>query len=348
MSEQPRDQDDDDTPIRETRQAGALVFISHDTRDADLAEAFSKLLSSVSAGMLKTFRSSDRKGSQGIAYGVEWYPELMSQLDNACDVVCLLTARSVNRPWLLYEAGVAKGKLDIPVHGLALGLPLSQVSTGPFAQFQNCDDDEASLAKLVEQLVRRLPHADPDHDTVVAQVAIFNERVGEILKREEPEDAPETASDDASAKLFEEIKVMFQDLPGRIEAAAARPPRRGKNREGIHPWLVQEMAMMGPPGRINVGLGALILTAPLRDDLPWLYTLAEDVFRASSAEDRGATRRALEAFSHAIEMVLASPMFRELGLSARDRDMVLRSLHILHEMGSTDGEPVENDIPLDR
>jgi hypothetical protein len=48
-----------------------MIFISHDTRDADLAEALSKLLSSVSAGVLKSFRSSDRKGSQGIEYGVE-------------------------------------------------------------------------------------------------------------------------------------------------------------------------------------------------------------------------------------------------------------------------------------
>lgn len=38
-----------------------LVFISHDGRDAALAEAFSKLLKSVSAGMIKTFRSSDRR-----------------------------------------------------------------------------------------------------------------------------------------------------------------------------------------------------------------------------------------------------------------------------------------------
>ena len=42
--------------------AGPLVFISHDARDADLAEAFSKLLKSVSAGMIKTFRSSDKRG----------------------------------------------------------------------------------------------------------------------------------------------------------------------------------------------------------------------------------------------------------------------------------------------
>src|SRR3954469_11606553 len=100
-----------------------MIFISHDTRDADLAEALSKLLSSVSAGVLKSFRSSDRKGSQGIEYGVEWYPELMKKLESASDIVCLLTSRSLDRPWILYEAGVAKGKLDTPVYGIAVGIP---------------------------------------------------------------------------------------------------------------------------------------------------------------------------------------------------------------------------------
>src|SRR5437016_12802214 len=101
---------------------GSLVFISHDSRDADLAEAFSKLLSSVSAGVLKSFRSSDRKGSQGIEYGVEWYPELMSRLESASDVVCLLTQRSLDRPWLVCEAGVATRKLDPPVSVISRGL----------------------------------------------------------------------------------------------------------------------------------------------------------------------------------------------------------------------------------
>ena len=109
-----------------------LVFISHDSRDADLAEAFSKLLKSVSAGMLKSFRSSDKKGTEGIAFGDEWYNTLMSKLDSASDVVCLLTERSLDRPWLLYETGVAKGKLGTPVQGIALGVPLSRVSPRPF------------------------------------------------------------------------------------------------------------------------------------------------------------------------------------------------------------------------
>ena len=112
---------------RVKQSASPLVFISHDSRDAELAEAFSKLLSSVSAGMLKSFRSSDKKGGEGIEFGDEWYKRLMTKLDSASDVVCLLTERSIERPWILYEAGVAKGKLDIPVIGIAIGVPLGNL-----------------------------------------------------------------------------------------------------------------------------------------------------------------------------------------------------------------------------
>lgn len=115
-----------------------LVFISHDTQDFELAEAFSDLLKKVSAGVLKSFRTSDKKGTQGIEYGIEWYPEIIKNIQEASDVVCLLTENSINRPWILFEAGMAKGKLDTPILGVALGVALKIASTGPFAQFQNC------------------------------------------------------------------------------------------------------------------------------------------------------------------------------------------------------------------
>jgi hypothetical protein len=158
---------------------GPLIFISHDSLRRR-------------RGLQQTPVQRDRRhaqdvpvvrqeGSQGFEYGVEWFPELMKTIDAASDVVCLLTENSLERPWILYEAGVAKGKLDVPVHGLAVGVPLSKASTGPFAQFQNCDDDIDSLTKLVSQLVKRLPNADPDVDTVRAQVELFQSRVREIL-----------------------------------------------------------------------------------------------------------------------------------------------------------------------
>src|SRR5438105_15864931 len=116
-----------ETDILPATPGSPLVFISHDGRDAELAEAFSKLLKSVSAGMIKTFRSSDKKGREGIDFGEEWYNRLMEKLQSTSDVVCLFTERSVDRPWILFEAGVAKGKLDTPVIGVALGIPLSRV-----------------------------------------------------------------------------------------------------------------------------------------------------------------------------------------------------------------------------
>ena len=69
--------DKEDSKKETIKSNSALVFISHDTRDAKLAEAFSALLKSVSAGVLKSFRTSDKKGNQGIEYGVEWYPEII-------------------------------------------------------------------------------------------------------------------------------------------------------------------------------------------------------------------------------------------------------------------------------
>src|SRR5258706_8812756 len=80
--------------IIDASKTSPIVFISHDSRDADLAEAFSKLLKSVSSGMIKSFRSSDKSGHEGFDFGEEWFKRLMEQLRTTSDVVCLFTERS--------------------------------------------------------------------------------------------------------------------------------------------------------------------------------------------------------------------------------------------------------------
>ncbi len=325
-----------------SRSTRSLVFISHDTRDADLAEALSKLLSSVSAGMLKTFRSSDRKGSQGIDFGAEWYPELMKQLDAACDVVCLLTEQSLGRPWILYEAGVAKGKLDVPVHGLALGVPLSKAGVGPFAQFQNCNNDTDSIMKLVIQLVQRLPDAEPDRDMVRAQVEIFRGQIESILaQRVADTDDDELEYDEAStAKLFEEIKVMFQDLPSRIDGVAerAREPRAVMR---LRPGMIQDMALMAGRGKPNVGIVALVASSYFRDDLPWLYEMGVELYRQSLTARPAAVARAYRNFMQAAEMAAMGPWSREIRSKQAMRmldelPMLLREFEGLLERASSE------------
>lgn len=316
-----------DVNSSELRNASApLIFISHDSRDAKLAEMFSKLLSSVSAGVLKSFRSSDNKGSQGIEYGVEWYPVLMKNLDAASDVVCLLTRRSLERPWILYEAGVAKGKLNTPVHGVALGIPLSLANTGPFAQFQNSDDKEDSLTKLVIQLVSRIHNADPDRDVIQMQVRSFKDGIEKVFL--EMNDATESKDESAVAeapvvKLFEEVKLMFQDLPSRLASRFDRPDRSRFWRR-FHPMMLFELTdLLSSNSRDPIGL--LVIAAMFRDDVPWLYEIGMDAYRAAQSDDPAVVEQAFRRFQRAVEILSHGPFLEETATS-KEVHMLLREL----------------------
>jgi TIR domain len=262
-----------------------LVFISHDSRDSDLAEAFANLLSDVSAGTLKSFRSSDKKGTSGIEFGTEWYTAIMSQLGDATDVVALLTQRSVDRPWILYEAGVAKGKLDTNVLGIAIGVPLDQVSSGPFGQFQNCDDDEDSLTRLVLQLIARNPDAAPRDEAVRMQVRVFQQKAQEIVKLKDKKLIATPSSSDESniAKLFEETKVMVRELPLRVEERVRNISRRPISKMGrrFHPRMIEELLRhpVADNSRDSAATVLLMAVTLMREDVPWIYELGVELYR---------------------------------------------------------------------
>ena len=278
-----------------------LVFISHDARDAALAEAFAKLLKSVSAGMVKTFRSSDRKGTEGIDFGEEWYRRLMTQLQSTSDVVCLFTERSLDRPWILFEAGVAKGKLNTPVIGVALGVPLSRVNAGPFYQFQNMDDSELDLTKLVNQLARRIPDIELDDDVIKTQVSAFKEAEAKLLKMlgsSRPEKKSEV-DENAIAKLSEEMKT----LPSRIAeylADGGEAFRRRRTRR-VHPIMLEKLMRVSNESDDPVSI--LMLASVVRDEMPWLHELAMEVYRAVKTGDSRAIQQEIRRFQRLSEMM---------------------------------------------
>jgi hypothetical protein len=303
-----------------TSTTGPLIFISHDSRDADLAEAFSKLLRSVSAGMLKSFRSSDKKGTEGIEFGDEWYKRLMTKLQAASDVVCLFTERSLDRPWILFEAGVAKGTLKAPVHGIALGVPLSRVSTGPFYQFQNCDDSEGDLTKLVQQLARRVSGLELDLDVLKAQVNTFKGTVEGILKKMASVDgkSKKEVEENPIAKLAEEMKTLPTRVAERL-AESGNPFRKRPFRR-FHPMMFDEMLHMGNDPSDPVGI--LMAASLIRDDLPWLYELAMEVYRAAKSGDPMKIEQEMSRLHHFSNFMMRGPFMEEFGIGSKDTHMI--------------------------
>lgn len=287
----------------------SLVFISHDTRDAELAELFANLLTDVSAGTLKSFRSSDKKGTAGIEFGSEWYGTIMSQLGNATDVVALLTPHSLDRPWILYEAGVAKGKLDTVVFGIALGVGLDKVSTGPFGQFQNCGDDEDSLTKLVMQLLGRNPDASPREEAVRMQVQLFRTKVEEHQAKTPTASEPDSDEENV-AKLFEEVKAMVRDMPDRIDSrirhsGGSTPLRRMARRS---PDLFEDILFTSRFRPLEAGTAPswLMFVSLLRDDFPWLNEAGLEVYRLFKAGKD--IKKAGKEFRELVEITFHSPL----------------------------------------
>lgn len=300
-----------------TTTTGPLVFISHDTRDAELAEAFSKLLKSVSAGMIKTFRSSDKKGSEGIDFGDEWYKRLMTKLQSTSDVVCLFTERSLERPWILFEAGVAKGKLNTPVVGIALGVPLSRVSTGPFYQFQNMDDSEGDLTKLLHQVARRIPSLELDSDVLKIQVAAFKATEAEILKKittREGKKEKEEVEESPVAKLIEEMKALPSRVAERL-AESGDPFRRRKMRR-FHPMMLEELLHMSEDPGDPVGI--LMAASIIRDDAPWLYEMAMEVYRAVKSGDPTLIEQEMARLDRFTHVMMRGPLMEDFGLGSKD------------------------------
>lgn len=308
----------------------ALVFISHDTRDADLAEAFAELLADVSVGTLKSFRSSDNKGTSGIEFGDNWYTAIFSKLGEATDVVALLTTHSIDRPWILYEAGIAAGKLNTRVVGVALGVPLARATTGPFGQFQNSTDDEESITKLMMQLLRRNPDAAPREEAVRMQVRMFRDKVKKILEmRGATETEVVEASDEQNvAKSFEELKEMMRELPDRVDDRVASFSRRGLRRR-FHPMMLEEL-MFHPifrEGKDGQALSWLVFLSLVRDELPWLYEPGMELYRALRNGKRAEIKRARNNLQSVVRMTMNSKFLHRLA-RGDDESMMFAFRHL--------------------
>ncbi|MEY2482796.1 MAG: hypothetical protein QOK24_1324 [Verrucomicrobiota bacterium] len=271
--------------------------------------------------MLQSFRSSDKKGTAGIEFGTEWYSAIMSKLGEATDVVALLTTHSLDRPWLLYEAGVAKGKLNTTVLGVALGISLDQANNGPFAQFQNSSDDEDSLTKLVLQLIRRNPNAAPRDEAVRRQVEVFIAAKKTIIEKrgKAPRTAPKV-DETSVAKMFEEVKILVRDLPERVSTVESSRARRRRSR--FHPGMLFELIHMGlRMGRRRSPVGILLAFGVFQDSVPMLVPLGQQLYSAIVSANKRLIEQVLLDLRIAVDLIGRMP--RELEFARGEDEEII-------------------------
>jgi len=257
---------------------------------------------------IQLFVASSKQAGGGIPYGDEWYRLLISKLDDASTVVCIFTERSIDRPWILYEAGIAKGKPDTPVMGIAFGIPLERIQVGPFLQFQNLLGDEDSLVKLTMELIAKAG-LKPTEAMVRPQVKEFLDKIQPALVELAGGSPSDEGTEEASpGMLFEEIKSMFRELSGRLEKRDDSFRRPSRYRE-IHPMMIEEMMQMGQFAGDKT-LGIVLAASLIREEIPMVYDLALVTYMEYRTATTPSRRDAvMRKFASVLEFIAHGPMW---------------------------------------
>jgi hypothetical protein len=127
--------------------------------------------------------------------------------------------------------------------------------------------------------------------------------------------------DNSTAKLFEEIKIMFQDLPGRIERTGTSDGRKRKRR--MHPGMLDELINFNK----NPRLGIRVALSLYRDRMPWIYD--EGTLLLNKIETNRTQPSIQKAFREFEELLMShtrNPMMEELLMDDHDDFILMMEL----------------------
>ncbi len=149
-----------------------IVFISHTSEEADVAQSFQSLIGDKFLGLFDVFVSSDGKS---IRVGQQWLDSVSQALQACVLEVIIASPTSVTRPWINFEAGAAWVR-GIPIIPLChSGMTPSKLPV-PLNLLQGARaTDDADLRRVFATFAHALDARTPDVDfsDFVAGVATF-------------------------------------------------------------------------------------------------------------------------------------------------------------------------------
>lgn len=130
------------------------LFLSHDSRDREKAQAVAQAIQRLTLGQITVWHSSDDGPNGGLRPGQVWLDEIRRQIAESRALVVLLTAQSLNRPWLLFEAGFGAAQSNCAVIPVCVGIDSTADVPFPLAMYQAFQlADYDSLRRFVEKLL---------------------------------------------------------------------------------------------------------------------------------------------------------------------------------------------------
>jgi len=293
------------------------IFISwSQSRSQALAQAINEWLKPVLHFVEPWLSTSD------IQSGDRWGNELAKNLQDTNFGILCVTSDNLNAPWLLFEAGaLAKSIDDGRVIPLLLDLEKSDLS-GPLTQFQAEKADKEGVRKLVESLNKAAPSPiaqDMLNTLFDALWPNLEAKISEIPSSASPQKKlrPQT-------EVLEELVAGVRSVEMRVrDALEDGPDFRTRRRRRYHPELLFELShrMASEPGD---PIQLLIAASIFREEIPWLYEIALETYRAIRSGDPLEIAPAIRRYRESVEMLRRGPYLDMLAGDSKMAYMALR------------------------
>lgn len=259
-----------------------------------------------------------------IEAGQRWAEQVAKELEATNFGIICITRENLNTPWVLFEAGaLAKSIQGSRVIPLLLDLEFRDVA-GPLAQFQAKKVDLAGVTDIVQSLNQCAPHPVPDDRVKQLFDALWPEFEKKLAAIPKATAAPKHAR--PQPEVLEELVASVRSLDARMRDGLDDHPRVRRRMRRIHPMMMRDLTRV-----VSVRAGdpvALLMTASIfREDMPWLYELGMEAYRAAkdgSPEEAMLSRR---RFQTAVDFLRHSGFpAEELGLDPHTLHVLLREL----------------------
>jgi TIR domain len=265
-----------------------------------------------------------------IAAGERWAHAVGKELENSNFGIIGVTRENVSSQWILFEAGaLSKPMEDSRVVPLLLDLELSEIS-GPLAQFQAKKATRSGMLEVIQSINKSAPQ--PIDDPRVTQLfdALWPTLEDRLTSIPEPEGAKPLRP---QQEILEELVAGVRSLDSRLreseDGSLSPSVRRRRGRFGrVHPFLFEELSRAIGQGRRDP-IGLLIVTSAFREDLPWMYELGLEAYRAAKTGDMEEYESCVRRIRVAADMLTRGPFGEELGIHPRDLDIMFMALEKL-------------------
>lgn len=273
-----------------------------------------------------------------IEAGQRWAEQVAKELEASNFGIICVTRENVGSPWVLFEAGaLAKSMQGSRVIPLLLDLEVRDI-TGPLAQFQAKKVERTGLIEVIQSLNQLSPHPVPEDRVTQLFDALWPELEKKVAAI--PKASVQAKHARPQPEILEELVTSVRSLDSRFREVADEGPRGLRHRwRRFHPMMVHDLSrMLGEKRGDPIAL--LIMASFFRDDMPWMYELGVEAYRAAkdgTPEDAVVARR---RFQKASELMRKGPFGpEEMGMDPRMMHMMVRELeHLLEPEPESDAE----------